>query len=120
MPTVVYHVSSTRNRESIRRHGLDWKRMVDERGIAGSVGPEGACVFLADDLELAEWFVSMSREHHKFVDIWEVVLPDELDLEEIDRWRDAPPAGPYREIDGFLCTTQPVPADRVRLVKEAV
>jgi hypothetical protein len=30
-----FHVSPTENRESIRRHGLDWRRMAPEqRGIA--------------------------------------------------------------------------------------
>jgi hypothetical protein len=28
-----------------------------------------------------------------------------------------PPAdGPYEEIDGFLCTTEPIPAERLRLL----
>jgi hypothetical protein len=105
MPAVVFHVSSIRNRESIRRHGLDWKRMLDQPGIAGSPTAEGPCVFLADDMDVAEWFVSMSRNHHKSVDIWEVTLPDDPDLD---------------EIDGFLCTTEPIPPDRVRLVRQDV
>ena len=113
MPTVAFHVASTRNRESILQHGLDWTRMLDQPGIAGSPDAEGACVFLARDIAEAEWFVSLSRSHHESVDIWEATL-----LEEIDMWADAPPAPPYREIDGFLCTTQPIPADRLRLVRK--
>jgi hypothetical protein len=70
MPTVAFHVSSSRNRESISEHGLDWTRMLDEPGIAGSPQPEGACVFLARDIEEAGWFVSLSRSHHKSVDVW--------------------------------------------------
>jgi hypothetical protein len=120
MPTVVFHVSSTRNRESILHHGLDWRRMGDQPGIAGSPAAEGACVFLADDMDTAEWFVSMGRSHHRSVDIWEVTLPEDLDLEEIDTWADVPPAGPYGEIDGFLCTTEPIPPDRLRLVRKDV
>jgi hypothetical protein len=113
MPTVVFHVTSTRNRESIRQHGLDWTRMLNAPGIAGSDGPEGACVFLAEDIDLAEWFVSMSRSNHTSVDIWEVTLPDDVDVS-----GDAPPPAPYREIDGFLCTTEPIPANRLRLVRK--
>jgi hypothetical protein len=118
VPTVVFHVSSTRNRESILEKGLDWTQMRDQPGVAGSRTAEAACVFLAEDLELAEWFVSMSRSHHESVDIWEVTLADDLDLEDIDQWQDIRPEGPYREIDGFLCTTQPIPADRLRLIRK--
>jgi hypothetical protein len=33
---VWYHATSSENRDSIRSHGLDWKRMGAARGIAGS------------------------------------------------------------------------------------
>lgn len=112
MPTVAYHVTSTRNRESIRRHGLDWTRMLDQPGIAGSPVAEGACVFLSRDLDEADFFVTISRSHHESVDIWEATLPEDIDL-----WGDAPPAPPYGEMDGFLYRTQPIPPDRVRLAK---
>jgi hypothetical protein len=114
MPTVAFHVTSTRNRESIRQHGLDWTRMLDQPGIAGSENAEAACVFLVGDMDEAEWFVSISRTHHKSVDIWEVTLPDDVDM-----WADAPPVAPYREIDGYICTTQAIPPDRLRLVRRA-
>jgi hypothetical protein len=94
--------------------------MLDQPGIAGSPAAEAAGVFLALDMWEAEWFVSMSRRHHRSVDIWEVTLPDDLEVDEIDQWRDAPPPGPYREIDGFLCTTQPIPPDRLRLLRKDV
>jgi hypothetical protein len=32
----LYHVTSVRNRGSIRAHGLDWTRMGEAPGIAGS------------------------------------------------------------------------------------
>jgi hypothetical protein len=63
MGAVAFHVTSAHNRESIRRHGLDWRRMLDDPGIAGSVGPEAERVFLARDPEEAEWFVEMGRRH---------------------------------------------------------
>jgi hypothetical protein len=99
VPTVVLHVSSTPNRESILQYGLDWTRMLDQPGIAGSESGEGACVFLARD-------------------IWEVTLVEDLELDDIGEWRDAPPPGPYRQMDGFLCTTQPIPPDRLRLLRK--
>jgi hypothetical protein len=121
MPVVTFHVTSTRNRESILQHGLDWTQMLDQPGIAGSETAEGPCVFLAEDMELAEWFVSISRSHHGSVDIWEVTLPDEPGLpDDPDEWGDALPIGPYREIDGFLCTTQAIPPEMVRLVRKDV
>jgi hypothetical protein len=113
MPTVAFHVTSTRNRESILEHGLDWTRMGDQPGIAGSEAAEGARVFLSRDMEEAEWFVSMSASHHRSVDIWEVTLPDEFDV-----WDEIPPAPTYGEMDGFLFTTQPIPRDRLRLVRK--
>jgi hypothetical protein len=113
VPTITFHVTSTRNRESIAQHGLDCGRMLDQRGIAGSHEPEDACVFLSRDIEEAEWFVGLSRTHHKSVDIWEVTLPEDLDV-----WGDVRPPAPYGEIDGFLCTTEPIPADRVRLLRK--
>jgi hypothetical protein len=113
VPTIAYHVSSSRNRESIQRHGLDWKRMQGQRGVAGSDGPERAGVFLASDLWTAEWFVQMSRTKHQSVDIWEVTLPHDVDLD-----AEEPPAGlPYGVMDGFMHTTEPVPPDRVRLLR---
>ena len=54
------------------------------------------------------------------VDIWEVILPEGLNLEEVEQWRDASPGGRYGEIDGFLCTTEPIPPDRVRLLRQDV
>jgi hypothetical protein len=88
--------------------------MLDQRGIAGSERAEGACVFLARDLEEAEWFVSIGRSNHRLMDIWEVALTQDFDVS------GEPPAdSPYRETqDGFLCTLQPVPPERLRLVKQ--
>jgi hypothetical protein len=115
MPTVAFHVTSTRNRASILRHGLDWRRMVDDLGLAGSELPERACVFLARDMEEAEFFVSISRGNHKSVDVWEATLPHEFDL-----YADPPDESPYGEIDGFLFTTDPIPASRLRLIRKDV
>ena len=41
-----FHVTSSRNRESVRLVGLDWERMAASPGIAGSLVPVVAGVFL--------------------------------------------------------------------------
>jgi hypothetical protein len=54
----MFHASRSPNRDSIARHGLDWRRM-DRPGIAGSVEPEWPGVFLCASLESARWFAGM-------------------------------------------------------------
>jgi hypothetical protein len=110
MGVVVFHVSSSSNRESIKRHGLDWRRMASAAGIAGSLEPEAAGVFLARDLDEARWFAEMGRSRHESVDIWEVTLPHDFDLD-----ADLPNDLPYSESDGFLWTTRPIRRDQIRL-----
>jgi hypothetical protein len=62
------HATASANRESILRWGLDWKRMGDARGIAGSGQPELEAVFL-DHVDGIEFFTRMSRQP---CDVWEV------------------------------------------------
>jgi hypothetical protein len=66
-----YHATASRNRDSIRRHGLDW-RCMSPPGIAGSRGPETSGIFLCSDDESAEWFAGMCRDDT--ADIWTVSL----------------------------------------------
>ena len=42
-----WHVTSSRNRQSILEHGLDWRRMAFAPGIAGSPVPEREGCFLS-------------------------------------------------------------------------
>ena len=79
-------------------------------GIAGAERPESECVFVARDEGEADWFIWMTD--HPEVDVWEVTLEHDLDA-----WDDLPPHLPYDEIDGFLCVTEPIPAERVRLLR---
>jgi hypothetical protein len=107
---IVFHVTSTANRDSIRQHGLDSRRMGTPRGVAGSDSPEVEGVFLARNWFEAKWFVRLSRSNHERVDIWEVRLSDDFDVYE------PPPAHvPYAELDGFLYSTRAIGPDRVRL-----
>ena len=63
-----FHVTSSLNRESIRRFGLDWERMGAARGIAGSTVPEVEGVFLD---EHADFFVRINNTGGP-VDVWAV------------------------------------------------
>jgi hypothetical protein len=99
---VLYHVSDTANRESIRQHGLDWGRMGTARGIAGSDAPEHEGVFVCTNRDDAEWFVRMGRSRGRAVDVWEIDLD----------------GGPLvRHRDGYLCYLRPIPPRRLKLVE---
>ena len=74
-----FHVASVRNRDSIRRHGLDVSRMGPARGIAGSRVPEQAGVFLAPDRWTTDYFVEMNNTGGP-VDVWEVHGIDPAEL----------------------------------------
>ena len=76
-----FHVSSTRNRESIKTYGLDWERMKDAPGIAGSVQPEQEGCFLCLDEGEVSWFVSMNNTDGT-VDVWAVHGIEEGELVE--------------------------------------
>ena len=80
-PAVMYHVSSSLNRQSILEHGLDWRRMGAARGIAGSLTPEQEGCFLTQDEWTRDWFVSMNNTGGP-VDVWEVVGVAPGDLQE--------------------------------------
>ena len=66
-----FHVSSSLNRESILRHGLDWARMDAAPGIAGSGEPEAAGIFLVAARSEADYFVAMNNTGGP-VDVWAV------------------------------------------------
>ncbi len=66
-----WHVTSSTNRESIREHGLDWRRMGAARGIAGSQTPEQEGCFLAFDMFTVDWFLRFDATTLP-LDVWEV------------------------------------------------
>jgi hypothetical protein len=77
-----FHVSSSRNRESIQAHGLDCSRMGAARGIAGSTTPEqDGCFLCLDEFEM-EWFVNSINNTGGSVDVWEVAGVAENELVE--------------------------------------
>jgi hypothetical protein len=75
----LFHVSSSLNRESIRRHGLDWTRMAAAPGIAGSREPEQPGCFLCVDEWETDWFVRMNNTGGT-VDVWAVEGIDQTEL----------------------------------------
>lgn len=96
----LFHVTSSHNRDSIDRCGLDWARMGSLRGIAGSVHPEVDGVFLCRDEGEVKFFCRMNANGGP-VDVWAVDGIDEADLVE------AP--------EGFVYLPAPIPPDRLSL-----
>ena len=104
------HVTPSVNRGSIAEHGLDWTRMGRVPGIASTPAPAGdvyrpqlPVVFLCGSWPEADFFTGFGQ--HPLVDVWEVdVRGLELD--------DAP--------DGWLLCRQPIPRERLRLVRRDV
>lgn len=66
-----YHVTSIRNRDSINRYGLDWRKMGTVPGIAGSLEPEVEGIFLALGAYECRHFASLSNSGDP-IDIWQV------------------------------------------------
>ncbi len=96
-----FHVSSSLNRDSIAEHGLDWTRMGAAPSIMGRSSPELPVVFLEYHLEACDFFIRMARFP---VDVWEV------DADGL--WAESGP-------DGWIVVPEPIPAERLRLVKPA-
>ncbi|MBV9820930.1 MAG: hypothetical protein JO144_01700 [Actinobacteria bacterium] len=100
----MFHVSSVRNRGSIRSHGLDVARMAAAPGIAGSSRPEAAGVFLCD-AGTVEFFLHVNNTGGP-VDVWQV---DEVDT---DRLID--------NGNGFFYLPGRIAVDRITLVLREV
>jgi hypothetical protein len=98
-----YHVSSTRNRASITAYGLDWSRMGEARGIAGSSRPEEQGCFICLHEFDVKFFVSMNNSGGP-VDVWAIDGIEENEL--ID-------AG-----SGFLYFPGIIPPEKVSLVQK--
>jgi hypothetical protein len=97
-----FHVTSSRNRESILRRGLDWRYMSEASGIAGSAEPEQQGCFLCRGDSDVDFFVGMNNTGGP-VDVWAV-------------------AGVHEELlvqssEGFDFIPAPIPPDRLTLVR---
>lgn len=104
MPTL-NHVTSTLNRASITKHGLDWSRMGAARGIAGSRTPEIAGIFLCTDELEVDWFVRMNNTGGP-VDVWAVEGIDRASLVVFDT--------------GYSYLPEKIEATRLKLIRAEV
>ena len=105
-PTMAWHVTSSVNRQSILEDGLDWRRMGAAGGVASGViyrGPEMEAVFLLEAADQADFFIGFGT-HPRF-DVWQVDVAG-LVIE----------PGP----DGWVIHRQPIPPQRLRLVRQDV
>jgi hypothetical protein len=100
-----FHVTSAQNRASIEAHGLDWRRMKDAPGIAGSSLPEQEGCFLCRDEWEVDWFVRMNNTGGP-VDVWAVDHVDEAELTESP--------------EGHHYLAAPIPAERLSLVRRDI
>jgi hypothetical protein len=105
-----FHATFASNRESINRHGLDWRYMSGP-GIAGSVTAEWPGIFLCDSLEAAEFF-AMIGSHRGLVDIWETELEGQ--------WLEGAPASDGGGGEDWMICPEPIGRKRIRLAKRDI
>ena len=101
----MFHVSPSANRDSIRRYGLDWRRMGAAPGIAGSMEPELPGIFLCVPGS-TRFFTDMVRTP---CDVWEVRV-DGL-------WLEGDPNSSGGGDDGWMILPEPVGPDRLDLIE---
>ena len=70
--TIFFHVTPAANRDSIRRHSLDWR--LGGGGLARSREPEEPGVFLARGEHEADFFIRMGEGCFPALDLWEITL----------------------------------------------
>jgi hypothetical protein len=105
----MFHTSRSANRESIARHGLDWRRMSGP-GIANNDTPEWPGVYLCSDLESARWFAGMPLWGPS--DIWRVRV-DGL-------WLEGDPSAGGGAGDTWMISPEPIPAEHVTLCERDI
>jgi hypothetical protein len=101
-----FHVSPSANRASILEHGLDWRLMGLERGIAGSVRPELPANFLCASREDAAFFLQMARVP---VDVWETDVSG--------LWLEGDPGASGGGGGNWLLLPEPLLPERLRLLE---
>jgi hypothetical protein len=107
---VMYHASRSANRDSIARHGLDWRLMSASPGIAGSAEAEWPGIFLCTDLEGALFFAGMPGPGP--ADVWSARV-DGL-------WLEGAPDADGGGSDDWMIALQPIGPDRIELVRRDV
>jgi hypothetical protein len=102
----LFHVTSSKNRDSILAYGLDWRLMSAARGIAGSRAPEQPGCFLCESESEVEWFVGVINNTGGPVDVWAVDDVDAADLVE------SPEGYPY--------LPRTIPPERLTLLRAGI
>ncbi len=98
----MFHISASVNRESILLQGLDWRRMGEAPGLFGNREPELPVIWVCEEDRL--WLVGSDAPFQ--VDVWAVNC-EGLTI--------------HVDEGSQLCyLTDPVPGDRLRLVRRAV
>lgn len=103
---LAFHVSSSANRRSILAHGLDWRHMGQEAGVAGSRTPELPANFLCTTRADAEFFLQMARGP---ADLWAV---DVTGL-----WLEGDPGADGGAGANWLLVAESVAPERLRLIE---
>lgn len=101
----MFHATAAANRDSIRRHGLDWRQIGAAFCTAGSPEPELPGTFLCATREDARFFTDMAREPS---DIWQVRV-DGL-------WLEGDPGASGGGDDIWMILPEPVGPDRLELI----
>ena len=101
----MFHATAVANRDSISRHGLDWRRMSTANGIAGSHKPELPAIFLCESREDVGFFTDMSQAS---TDVWAVRV-DGL-------WLEGDPGADGGGGSNWMIVTEPIGPDRLKLV----
>jgi hypothetical protein len=102
----MFHATATSNRESIEEHGLDWRRMGDVTGIAGSIQPELPAIFLCDTRDEVTFFTDMSREP---TDVWAVRVDG--------FWLEGDPGASGGGDSSWMIVSEPITPERLELVQ---
>jgi len=100
-----FHVTSSRNRDSVLLNGLDWTRMGGAPGIAGSPSPEQDGCFLCLSEFDVEWFVDLNNTGGT-VDVWAIDGVDEDELIESP--------------EGHYYVARVIPATRLVLLRQDI
>jgi hypothetical protein len=101
----MYHLTSSKNRESILRHGLDVSRMGAAPGIANSREPELNGCFLCRGSDEVEWFAGFIGGAHGTLDVWAVDVSG-LAIEE--------------SADGYAYCRGAIARERLKLIKRDI
>jgi hypothetical protein len=100
-----FHVTSSRNRSSIQKYGLDWKRMGAVGNVAGGSLPEQEGIFVCEDYEGVEYFSRMNGTGGP-LDVWAIdgFSPSQL----------------VETAEGYFFLPEAIPPERLKLLQKDI